>query len=132
MVRTDATLTLKISSTAFLISSLPAVRSTRKVNTWPFRRSLFSSVESSLRIMLFSVTTGAFKMSQTVTLLISRGLLICRSFFLGRFWFCRPLCLWLLFDCRGRRHRFLDRATLASWIEKLIQLFDRGFRDQKL
>src|SRR5207302_1969886 len=45
-------------------------RATRNVNTCPALRSDFSSVESSLRTTLFSVTTGDLKMSQTPNLLI--------------------------------------------------------------
>src|SRR5687767_14156161 len=68
------------------MSSLPAVRSTRKVRTCPALRPLSSPspcVESSFRITLFSVTTGDFNMSQTLKLLIFASLLV--GYFRGRF-----------------------------------------------
>src|SRR5262249_17116656 len=97
-VRTAATFTLKISSMAPLISVFDALRSTRKVKTCPVFRPLFSSVESSFRMTLFSVTTGDFKISQPPALLIVGRLLLC--YFLRRLlWSCllRVLCL-----CRFR------------------------------
>src|SRR5687768_11910002 len=68
------------------MSSLPAVRSTRKVRTCPALRPLSSPspcVESSFRMTLFSVTTGDFRMSQTLKLLIFASLLF--GHFRGRF-----------------------------------------------
>src|SRR5436305_6954636 len=100
------------------MSILEAFLSTRNVNTCPALRSEFSSVESSFRRTLFSVTTGDFKMSQTPILLIVSRLLACfysRGFFhrgfhlcflhrsriLLRRLFCLRfsflLCLWLFF-----------------------------------
>src|SRR5438552_18590778 len=104
------------------MSILEAFLSTRNVNTWPAFRSVFSSVESSFKRTLFSVTTGDFKMSQTPILLIVSRLLtgfysrrffrgsLCRSFirdsfllssFLG-FWFSFLFRLWFCFFLRFR------------------------------
>ncbi len=83
----------------------------------PDTRSLFSSVESSLRMTLFSVTTGDFNMSQTPNLLIVSRLLCGRSFFslfglhLLRFRFLR---LYFSFSLFGfYRLRFFCRRSLG-------------------
>src|SRR4029079_19100171 len=76
-----ATFTLKTSSTALLISGFVALRATRNVKICPCLRLLSSSVEFSLRMTLFLVTTGDLKMSQVDNLLIV-GCLLRRSFFL--------------------------------------------------
>src|SRR6478752_2027162 len=110
------------------MSSLPAVFSTRKVKTCPAFRSVFSSDESSFRMTLFSVTTGDFRMSQTVKLLIV-GRLLLYSF---RLCFFRRLSLFSFLSFRLFLDFCFNPVVLCTRIEKLIQLFDRDFRDQNL
>src|SRR5262249_34376594 len=149
-VRTAATFTLKISSTAPLISVLVALVSTRKVSTCPTLRPLFSSVESSFRMTLFSVTTGDFSIAQTPSLLISRRLLarfygrlfcfggllhsLLRCGFFSFFRYLRRrlfLESWFGFRLNLKRRRsFFD--SFACGIKKCHKLFHRRLRYQKL
>src|SRR5688572_24393568 len=120
------------------MSSFPAVFSTRNVSTCPALRPLFSSVESSLRITLFSVTTGDFRMSQTVKLLIvSRlllhGLGLC--FFLWRCTFVSGLLRFrLCFFLRLRLVRGLRLFSfglcffLSLWLVRCLSLFSLRLR----
>src|SRR5919107_3915794 len=73
MVRTVSTWTLKMRSTADLISGLVAFTSTRKVRSWR------PSCDSSLATSAFSVMTGALMTSQIVRML--RRLLFLRVLF---------------------------------------------------
>src|SRR5919107_5501665 len=73
MVRTVSTCTLKMRSTADLISGLVAFTSTRKVRSWR------PSCDSSLATSAFSVMTGALITSQIVRML--RRLLFLRVLF---------------------------------------------------
>src|ERR1044071_6900939 len=63
MVRTESTCTLKMRSTADLISGFVAFTSTRKVRSWR------PSCDSSLATSAFSVMTGALMTSQIVRML---------------------------------------------------------------
>src|SRR5215210_6899711 len=74
MVRTASTWTLKMRSTADLISGLVAFTSTRKVRSWR------PSCDSSLATSAFSVMTGALMTSQIV-LIVLRRLLFLRVLF---------------------------------------------------
>src|SRR5215208_7143497 len=74
MVRTVSTWTLKMRSTADLISGLVAFTSTRKVRSWR------PSCDSSLATSAFSVMTGALMTSQIV-LIVLRRLLFLRVLF---------------------------------------------------
>src|SRR5215207_3942964 len=76
MVRTVSTWTLKMRSTADLISGFVAFTSTRKVRSWR------PSCDSSLATSAFSVMTGALMTSQIVRML--RRLLFLRVLFAGR------------------------------------------------
>src|SRR5215218_7701341 len=76
MVRTVSTWTLKMRSTADLISGFVAFTSTRKVRSWR------PSCDSSLATSAFSVMTGALMMSQIV-LIFLRRLLFLRVLFAG-------------------------------------------------
>src|SRR5688572_23245771 len=130
------------------MSSFPAVFSTRNVSTCPALRPLFSSVESSLRITLFSVTTGDFRMSQTVKLLIVSRLLLyglrlcfllwCRALvsrFL-RFWLCfflgfcliRGICLLSFRLCFFLRLWLFRRLSLFSFRLSFLLRFRLFFR----
>src|SRR5215212_11736250 len=74
MVRTVSTWTLKMRSTADLISGFVAFTSTRKVRSWR------PSCDSSLATSAFSVMTGALMTSQIV-LIVLRRLLFLRVLF---------------------------------------------------
>src|SRR5215208_871250 len=76
MVRTVSTWTLKMRSTADLISGLVAFTSTRKVRSWR------PSCDSSLATSAFSVMTGALMTSQIVRITLRR-LLFLRVLFGG-------------------------------------------------
>src|SRR5918993_2657744 len=76
MVRTASTWTLKMRSTADLISGFVAFTSTRKVRSWR------PSCDSSLATSAFSVMTGALMTSQIVRML--RRLLFLRVLSPGR------------------------------------------------
>src|SRR5215207_517001 len=104
MVRTVSTWTLKMRSTADLISGFVAFTSTRKVRSWR------PSCDSSLATSAFSVMTGALMTSQIV--LILRRLLFLRVLFPGRFRAggVRPLRVELRLQSlggRARQHQFL-------------------------
>src|SRR5919112_5957895 len=87
MVRTVSTWTLKMRSTADLISGLVAFTSTRKV------RSCRPSCDSSLATSAFSVMTGALITSQIV-LIVLRRLLFLPALFGGRLFAGGPRPLW--------------------------------------
>src|SRR5215210_8584985 len=70
MVRTVSTWTLKMRSTADLISGFVAFTSTRKVRSWR------PSCDSSLATSAFSVMTGALMMSQIVLIFLRRLLFL--------------------------------------------------------
>src|ERR1044071_5864035 len=70
MVRTESTCTLKMRSTADLISGFVAFTSTRKVRSWR------PSCDSSLATSAFSVMTGALMMSQIVLIFLRRLLFL--------------------------------------------------------
>src|SRR5215218_9972581 len=70
MVRTASTWTLKIRSTADLISGFVAFTSTRKVRSWR------PSCDSSLATSAFSVMTGALMTSQIVRITLRRLLFL--------------------------------------------------------
>src|SRR5919107_3063935 len=74
MVRTVSTWTLKMRSTADLISGFVAFTSTRKVRSWR------PSCDSSFATSAFSVMTGALITSQIV-LIFLRRLLFLRALF---------------------------------------------------
>src|SRR3712207_5119190 len=76
MVRTSSTWTLKMRSTADLISGFVAFTSTRKVRSWR------PSCDSSLATSAFSVMTGALMTSQIVRIGLRR-LLFLRVLFRG-------------------------------------------------
>src|SRR5829696_5439652 len=78
MVRTASTWTLKMRSTADLISGFVAFTSTRKVRSWR------PSCDSSLATSAFSVMTGALMTSQIVLIALRRLLFL-------RVLFARPL-----------------------------------------
>src|SRR5215207_3209330 len=86
MVRTVSTWTLKMRSTADLISGFVAFTSTRKVRSWR------PSCDSSLATSAFSVMTGALMTSQIVRML-------------RRLLFLRVLCPAVLGRRGGRRLR---------------------------
>src|SRR5215213_1206241 len=106
MVRTASTWTLKMRSTADLISGFVAFTSTRKVRSWR------PSCDSSFATSAFSVMTGALIMSQTV-LMTLRRLLFLRALLGGRVVArggVRPLRVELrlqLFGGRARQHELL-------------------------
>src|SRR5919202_669290 len=77
IVRTESTCTLKMRSTADLISGFVAFTSTRKVRSWR------PSCDSSLATSAFSVMTGALMTSQIVRMFLRR-LLFLRALFRGR------------------------------------------------
>src|SRR5215203_1184792 len=70
MVRTVSTWTLKMRSTADLISGFVAFTSTRKVRSWR------PSCDSSLATSAFSVMTGALMTSQIVLIFLRRLLFL--------------------------------------------------------
>src|SRR5947209_7519246 len=70
MVRTESTRTLKMRSTADLISGFVAFTSTRKVRSWR------PSCDSSLATSAFSVMTGALMTSQIVLIFLRRLLFL--------------------------------------------------------
>src|SRR5918912_25208 len=70
MVRTESTWTLKMRSTADLISGFVAFTSTRKVRSWR------PSCDSSLATSAFSVMTGALITSQIVLIFLRRLLFL--------------------------------------------------------
>src|SRR4051794_32456164 len=116
------------------MSSFPAVRSTRKVRTCPALRLLFSSLESSFRMTLFSVTTGDFKMSQTVKLFIVSRLLLHSFLFRSRFFACLSLrfCRCLFRLCLNRSFFSNLNFTHAARIQQAVQFFNRSLRDEQL
>src|SRR5687767_2717347 len=77
MVRTVSTCTLKMRSTADLISGFVAFTSTRKVRSWR------PSCDSSLATSAFSVMTGAL-MTSHIVLIALRRLLFLRAALGGR------------------------------------------------
>src|SRR5215218_7958383 len=97
MVRTVSTWTLKMRSTADLISGLVAFTSTRKVRSWR------PSCDSSLATSAFSVMTGALMTSQIV--LILRRLLFLRVLFPRALRAGGPLGAELRLQGRGGRAR---------------------------
>src|SRR5687767_3003734 len=107
MVRTESTSTLKMRSTAVLISGFVAPRSTRKVRSWR------PSCDSSFATSAFSVMTGALMMSQTVLILgrlLRLGVVVAR---LG----LRPLA---------------GRAALAIRVERPRDLLGSSAREHEL